>query len=376
MRYATGSGVRIALVHYSYLPVIAGVELVMAEHARLFHVAGHEVEIVAGLAADDEGLAERLRPVLAQQDVVILHNVLIMHFHLALTVALWRLAEELRHVRFVCWLHDLAACNPDYAPLPRGEGTWDLLRQAHPRCTYVAVSELRRRQFLELTGQPDSSCRTIPNGVEPSRILDLPPRVALLAKHHDILPRDIVLVHPTRLLRRKNVELTLQVTAALKAAGHSCACLITALPEMHHGGSVEYAAEVRALSANLGLADEAHFLSTPEPLSEQEMHGVLRLADALFFPSRQEGFGIPVLEAALDRLPIFCSDIEPLNSLLTGGVTTFPLDASPSEIAALVATTLAQDRAYAARKETLRTYSWDAIYRNFLSPLLSETETH
>ena len=105
------------------------------------------------------------------------------------------------------------------------------------------------------------------------------------------------------------------------------------------------------------------------------MHGVLRLADALFFPSRQEGFGIPVLEAALQRLPIFCSDIEPLNSLLGGGVTTFPLDMPPEEIAALIASALADDRAFAARKETLRSYSWDAIYRNLLSPLLSETET-
>lgn len=365
---------RIALVHYSYLPVIAGVELVMAEHARLFLEAGHEVEIVAGLAGD-EGLLERLRLTFARQQVVILHNVLTMHFHLALTAAVWRLMEELRHVRFVCWIHDLAACNPDYAPLPRGEGSWDLLRQAHPRCSYVAVSELRRRQFLELTGQPADRCRTIPNGVEPKRILDLPPRVAALAKTHDLLQRDIVLVHPTRLLRRKNVELTLQVTAALKAAGHSCVCLITALPEMHHVGSADYEAEIGSLRERLGLVEEAHFLSTPEPLSEREMHGVLRLADALFFPSRQEGFGIPVLEAALQRLPIFCSDIEPLNSLLSGGVTTFPLDMPPEEIAALIASALADDRAFAVRKETLRSYSWDAIYRNFLSPLMSETET-
>ena len=40
-----------------------------------------------------------------------------------------------------------------------------------------------------------------------------------------------------------------------------------------------------------------------------------RLADALLMPSREEGFGIPVLEAGLSRLPIFCADIPPLREL-------------------------------------------------------------
>ncbi|MGB8168611.1 MAG: glycosyltransferase family 4 protein [Chthoniobacteraceae bacterium] len=365
---------RIALVHYSYLPVIAGVELVMAEHARLFGEAGHEVEVVSGIEGD-EGLVERLRPIFARQEVVMLHNVLTMHFHLALTAAVWRLAEELTGVRFVCWVHDLAACNPDYAPLPLDQAPWELLTKAHPRCAYVAVSELRRRQFLELTGQPEVRCRTIPNGVDPQHLFDLPPRVAELAQRHALLERDLVLLHPTRLLRRKNVELTLQVTAALNGAGHSCAALITAPPEIHDSGSGEYVAGLREMRERLGLWNDALFLHEGGPLLDHELHALYRLADALFFPSRQEGFGIPLLEAALHRLPIFCSDIEPLNSLLARGTTTFSPNADPEEVAALIVTTLTADAAHAARLQARRSYSWDAIYRNFLSPLLAETET-
>lgn len=206
-------------------------------------------------------------------------------------------------------------------------------------------------------------------------LLDLPPRVAALAENHALLAREIVLVQPARLLRRKNVEFTLQVVAALKAVGHSCAALITAPPEVHHAGSSSYAAEVRALRDSLALAGDAFFLNDEQPLTEDEMHGLFRLGDALFFPSRQEGFGIPLLEAAVHRLPIFCSDIEPLNTLLPRGVTTFSLHAPPAEIAALIVRTVAADRAYLARKATLREYSWDSIDRNFLSPLLRETKT-
>lgn len=369
-------GVRIALVHYTCLPVIAGVELVMAEHARLFREAGHEVEVVADLGPRNETeLVEFLRPIFARQDLVMLHNVATMHFQPQLTAAIWKLADELSSVRFICWVHDLAACNPDYAPLPPETDPQKLLSRAHPRFTYVAVSDLRRQQFLELTAQPASRCRTIPNGVEPTRLFDLPPRAAEFARRFRWFERDLVLLHPARLLRRKNVELTLRVTAALKAAGHSCACLITAPPEVHHSASRAYESTLRELRGQLDLENDALFLHDSEPLTDRELRGMFELADALFFPSRQEGFGIPLLEAALHRLPVFCSDIEPLRSLLEAGITTFSLAAKPEEIAALIVRVLDADAAFAARKQALRTYSWNAIYRNFLSPLLAETET-
>jgi glycosyltransferase involved in cell wall biosynthesis len=391
--------VRIALVHYTSLPVIGGVEVVLAAHARLFAQAGHDVTVLAGkdtrpgdateahaeLAAGRAGAGFAraveariavLRPILAAQDVVMLHNVATMHFDLVLTAALWRLAEELAEVRFICWVHDLAACNADYAGLPMDREPWALLGRAHPRYEYVAVSELRRREFSALTGQPPERCRTIPNGVETSQLLDLSPQAIALANEHRLFERDIVLAHPARLLRRKNVELTLRVIAALKAAGHSSAALITGPPEVQSGGGMSYAREIRALHEELGLEDDVFFLNDSGPLGMRELRNMFQLADALFFPSWQEGFGIPLLEAALHRLPIFCSDIEPLRGLLARGVVTFPPAARPEEIAALIAKVVARNDAAAARKQTLREYSWEAIHANFLSPLLTQTDTH
>ncbi len=40
-----------------------------------------------------------------------------------------------------------------------------------------------------------------------------------------------------------------------------------------------------------------------------------RIADALFLPSREEGFGLPVLEAGVSRLPVICADIPALREL-------------------------------------------------------------
>jgi hypothetical protein len=57
---------------------------------------------------------DALAPVLAGQEVVVMHNLLTMPFHPGLTEALWQLADDLTSVRFLAWVHDLAACNPDY----------------------------------------------------------------------------------------------------------------------------------------------------------------------------------------------------------------------------------------------------------------------
>lgn len=377
---------KIALLHYTYLPVIGGVEIVMAEHARLFTQHGHEVTVICDQGASEDPrikvellpdaqdageLARALEPRLANMDVVFIHNVATMPFHLALTEALWNIAKRLTSVRFIAWLHDIVACNPDYQLPSTTEWPWSALVKAHERYHYVAVSELRRRQFAELTG---GQARVIPNGVEPVKMLGLSEPIAELAREYDLTGREIVLLHPTRLLRRKNVELGLRVTAALKAAGRSCAYIVTGAPDAQNPASREYAEQLQVLRAELRLENDALFLHENMPIEGRDLASLFMLADALFYPSRQEGFGIPVLEAALHRLPVFCSAIEPLDALLSYGVTLFSLDAEPFQVALTIAARLGTNDAWQARSQVRRQYVWPSIYRNYLAPLLAESQ--
>ena len=378
---------KIALIHYTYAPVIGGVEIVMAEHARFFAEQGHEVTVICDQgtsddprirvellpdAADAGELARALEPRLANMDVVMIHNVATMPFHLGLTEALWNIARRLTSVRFIAWIHDLVACNPDYELPSLTEWPWSALARAHERYQYVAVSELRRSQFMKLT---NGQCTVIPNGLNPERMLGLTEAIAELAKEYDLTAREIVLLHPTRLLKRKNVELGLRVTAALKAAGRSCAYIVTGAPDAQNPASRGYAEELQILRLQLGLEDDALFLHEDMPIEGADLASLYMLADALFFPSRQEGFGLPVLEAALHRLPVFCAAIAPLNALLGHGVTLFPLDAEPAQIALMIAARLGTNDAWQARNEVRRMYSWPAVYRNYLAPLLTGSDT-
>ncbi|HEY9529513.1 MAG TPA: glycosyltransferase, partial [Anaerolineales bacterium] len=91
--------------------------------------------------------------------------------------------------------------------------------------------------------------------------------------------------------------------------------------------------------------------------------------DALFMPSYEEGFGIPILEASLANLPIFCSDIPPLRSLSGSYVTYFSPDADPETIASTIANRLSLNPVFRLRTNVRGQYTWEGIYARHIAPL-------
>ena len=69
----------------------------------------------------------------------------------------------------------------------------------------------------------------------------------LLCNRHRLIERDLVLFHPTRVLARKNLELDIEVVAALRKQGVDAVCVITGARDPHRPESDGYAATVRAL---------------------------------------------------------------------------------------------------------------------------------
>ena len=110
----------------------------------------------------------------------------------------------------------------------------------------------------------------------------------------------------------------------------------------------------------------------PDGLGEGDLPGFYRLADALLLPSREEAFGIPLLEAGLSGLPIFCSELEPLKALAGENATFFDPDGNPEEIAGRIAGRLQIDPLYRMRTRVRREYTWEALYKKQIAPLLEE----
>ena len=384
---------RIALVHYTAPPVIGGVERIVAEQARVLAKHGHEVTVICGNAdarveakrvqvwvipelqdetanRSSDGAIGMLGTLMAEHEVIIVHNLFTMPFNLPVTRLLRQLAVEWNKVHWINWVHDVAAVNPHYAHLPWEDEDYRMLRQPAPNCTNVAVSETRRREYLGLLRLPESACRVVPNGVEVAKILQLTPRVEELAHDAELWHRDYVLLHPARVLRRKNIELSLRVTHALKALGLDVRLLVTGAPDPHNADGARYGEELRALIGELDLGESALFLGESAVLLDDDVRSLYAVADALIFPSKSEGFGLPVIEAALHGVPVFCSDIPAHREVGQNVARFFDLDFDPGLIANMITEHPTVTERYVRRATVAASLDWSAIYRDYLEELL------
>jgi glycosyltransferase involved in cell wall biosynthesis len=183
-----------------------------------------------------------------------------------------------------------------------------------------------------------------------------------------------MLLLPVRITPRKNIELALRVCAHLLQAFPDTKLVVTGPLGPHNPANVKYFEVLAGLRQELGLDQAVHFLAelTPDYIPDPVISDFYHLADALFMPSREEGFGIPVLEAGLTGLPIFCSDIPPLRSLGSSNATYFSPDADPLELANRIVNQLSFDPVFRMRTRVRRDFSWEGIYTREIAPLLSE----
>jgi len=405
---------KVALLHYSAPPVVGGVESVLGHHARLMADAGHQVRLLAGRGeqvdprvpfvqlplADsrhpdilavkeqlDKGqvpaefavLAEQLAAVLfeglAGVDVLIAHNVCSLNKNLPLTAALKQLSGQPGSPRLVCWHHDLAWTTPRYRAELHGGYPWDLLRTAWPGVVQVAVSELRRTELSELFGLAPENISVIPNGVDLARFFKLEEQTQSFLQRLDLLDAEPILLLPVRITRRKNIELAIRTLAALRRKYPEAALVVTGPLGPHNPANVDYFAQLTALRTELDLQGAAHFLAELHPgfLPDSVIFDFYQLADALLMPSREEGFGIPILEAGLAGLPVFCADILPLRALGRENATYFSPDAGPEELASLIAARLSTDQAFGLRVRTRKQFTWEQVYHWQIEPLITQS---
>lgn len=416
---------RIVILHYAAPPIVGGVESTMYHHARLLVQAGHAVHVIAGrgepfhpqvvfhhipeidsrhpevlavgralargqvprdFALLRDNLVDRLRPLLAGSDVTIVHNAVTLHKNLALTAALRRLVEQ--DVRVSAWCHDFAWQDRLYTSDLHPGYPWDLLRTPWPGVRYVVVSEHRRAQLAALLDLPEETIRVVTPGVDVSEFLKLEPATRRLVEQLDLLNADPLMLLPARITRRKNIEFGIRVTAALTRHKPLATLVITGPPGPHNPANIAYLESLQALRGELGVAARVHFLyehgvgDQPLYVTDDMVADLYRLSDLLLFPSRREGFGIPVLEAGLARVPVFAADIpsvresagDPLGQAPgRGPAHLFDPEGEPAAVADAIMAYLATDPAYQLRRRVLSQFTWQATLEHHLLPLIQAT---
>lgn len=235
---------------------------------------------------------------------------------------------------------------------------YDFTFEMLPELFADAGDELRRkREFIERADALVCISRSTAEDLKRFHPeLDTPVVVAPLAVGDDFLhaspqrPRGLpesYLLHVGNRAAHKNTELVLETFAELG----------TRRPDLHlvmSGAGV--AGETQRLT-DLGIADRTHLLK----VSDADLPALYRHAAAFLFPSRYEGFGLPVLEAMAAGCPTVVSDHPALLEVAGDAAAVLPL-ATPGQLIGIVERIL-DDPAYADRlrqdgHERARQFTW------------------
>jgi glycosyltransferase involved in cell wall biosynthesis len=315
-------------------------------------------------------LITKLRRALASADRVVVHNVFTMPMNLALTEALCRLAGERPGV-FIAWTHDIAAFDPRYDPFRRDGEPWSLIRRALPGVRYVTVSNERAHQLSELTGLRKDDITIVTNGVNVGEVLGVSIAGARLIQKLRLEDADPLLLQPVRLTRRKRVEAAIDATAELRRRGRNAMLVVTGAMGPHDTKNRAYLAELAKRAKDV---EGVRLLAAMGiKIDYDQVVDLYALADVLVFPSQSEGFGIPMLEAGLHRMPIVCSDIPALRE--TGGDDAIyvPPDANGIVLADAIERALASP-IMRMRARSLA-HSWPRVMREQVLPVILNDRT-
>jgi glycosyltransferase involved in cell wall biosynthesis len=118
-----------------------------------------------------------------------------------------------------------------------------------------------------------------------------------------------------------------------------------------------YDRELRALAAREGVTDRVVFA---DYVPDADLEGLWAIAIAAAFPTRAEGFGMPILEALARDVPVACSDLAVLREVGGALPRFFPPDDPERAARAIMA--VATDRP-AGGPEWAARFTWEAAAR-------------
>ncbi len=256
-------------------------------------------------------------------------------------------------------VHDLIPLRfPEYRASLAARLYTALVTAATPGAARILTdSEASRQDLLQRLRLPPERVTAVPLGVS-ERFTPRPDLVedARVRNRYDLPPAYVLYLGGFD--RRKNIETLLAVYAwAGEAIGESFPLVIAGrLPE----GSSRLFVDPRPLARAWGIED---VVRTIGPVAEEDKPALYRGASAFLYPSRYEGFGLPVLEAMACGVPVVASEIPALVELVGDAAYLIPPEDAREMAGALIAVLVDSALAQTLRERGLQraaAFTWMA----------------
>ncbi len=174
-----------------------------------------------------------------------------------------------------------------------------LIPRSLRRASRILVpSQFTKDEIRRYYGTAEEKIVVIPNAVSDVFLVTSVGETALQEKYS--LPKRFILFVGT-LQPRKNIPLLIRAFAEVTKRIPDIELVIVGNRQGHHFDSA-----IDSVIEELDLSMKVHF---PGYIAEEDLPGIMRCASLFVFPSFYEGFGIPLLEAMSQNVPVACSDI-------------------------------------------------------------------
>ena len=246
-------------------------------------------------------------------------------------------------LRSVVTLHDVTFMHmPTFGRATTWGMTNVIRRAARDADALIAVSEAARDDICATLGLDPARFTVVPHGLGPVPRAEPAPEAAVRERLR--LPGGRLVLCVAAVRPHKNQELLVR---ALEHLPDDVTVVLA-------GRREPYAERVEALATELGVDGRVRLTGF---LAESELERLWTMAACAAFPTRAEGFGLPVLEAMARRVPVACSDIPVLREV-GAGVPSYFDPSDPRAAAAAIEAALADGERADRGIERAREFSW------------------
>ena len=195
-------------------------------------------------------------------------------------------------IKSVVTIHDLIfmRCPEYYNPVDVAIYKWKFRNAIRQANRIIAISECTRRDIMELGEIDDSRIDVVYQSCDTRFRQQVSPEQKQDVRARYSLPKRYVLFVGT-IEERKNALLAAQALPYLSDDIH----LVLV------GRQTAYAKTIFSFARQNGLANRIHMLSG---VPTSDLYAIYQQAECFVYPSRYEGFGIPIIEAIQSRLPV------------------------------------------------------------------------
>ena len=195
-------------------------------------------------------------------------------------------------IKSVVTIHDLIfmRCPEYYNPVDVAIYKWKFRNAIRQANRIIAISECTRRDIMELGEIDDSRIDVVYQSCGTRFCQQVGEAQKAEVRSRYSLPQRYILFVGT-IEERKNALLAAQALPYLSDEIH----LVLV------GRQTAYAKTITSFARQNGLANRIHMLSG---VPTSDLYAIYQQAECFVYPSRYEGFGIPVIEAIQSRLPV------------------------------------------------------------------------